>query len=323
MRLHTGLGVAVLAFLVAFPLAAQENRRVRLDYALGAGATACPQRGELSDAVAAELGYLPFNDSATETLEVRIVEQGGSLVAQLTLRDQEGKVVGERELSSAAGDCGELSRALALAVAIAIDPLRAGAPKQDPAPKQVTPEPEPPPPVVQPPKPAPQPPPPSEPLAVRVAAGGLVALGVAPALAPGLWVHGGVGFGDFSIGLDGRATLSASSSDSRGTVSASLIAATLVPCLHLDAVFFCPTATLGALQGSGENVDRPKKATTLHAAAGARVGLEVPRDRNLSLIAHGGIDANLTRTTLRIDGQEAWASPTLSGGFAAGARLRF
>ncbi|HMR08899.1 MAG TPA: hypothetical protein PKA88_24130 [Polyangiaceae bacterium] len=325
MRLFCSSALFVAFFLGQTTLLAQDKRSVRLEYALGAGATTCPERGELSEAVAAELGYVPFSDSAKETLSVRIAEQGGALVASLALKDETGALIGERELSAAAGDCGELARTLALAVAIAIDPLRAGEPKPkpDPEPETATPPSPPPPASVEPKLDRLPPSPPPTFMAIRVAGGGLIAAGVAPALAPGIWVHGGVGLDSFSIGVDGRATFSASDNDARGTVSASLIAATLVPCLHVDSLFLCPTATIGALQGTGENVSRPNKATTVHASAGARIGIEVPRDRYLSFVAHGGIDANLTRTTLKIDGQDVWTTPTLSGGFAGGARFRF
>ncbi|MEZ4220664.1 MAG: hypothetical protein R3B13_07015 [Polyangiaceae bacterium] len=310
----------------ATALHASETKFVRLKYEL-IGAEQCPDRDELAGAVEAELGYAPFRDDAKETLVVRISERAQSLEAKVQLQDESGKVLGERLLSSAAGDCGELARTLALAVAIAIDPVRANQPKAP----EPTPEPEPAtapktletPPRTEKPIPLAAPMQPVEPFKARIGAGGLVALGVAPAVAPGVWVAGGIGKRAYSLDLEGRATFAVDHQVSNGTVSASLLAVSLVPCLRFDWLHACPTGTVGALQGSGQNVDRPKKATTLYAAAGARAGIEVPSKGPFSFVLDASLDANLTRTTLRIDGREAWSSPSLAAAVSAGARGHF
>jgi len=327
MRPWPWFGATLLASLTA-SATPDPPKHVRLRYEL-AGAEGCPDRAELEGAVEAELGYPPFSDTAEELLFVKISERSGTLEALVQLKDRSGAVQGERNLSSAAGNCGELARTLALAVAIAIDPVRANQPKPPKAAAEPAPKPEPPPPAPEPapkietPAPAPAPEKPSEPFRARVAGGARLAFGIAPAPAPGIWIAGGLGKRAYSLDVEGRATFAVEHEVPDGKVSASTLTASLLPCLQFGVLHTCASATLGALQGSGQDVDRPRKATTVYAAAGARAGLEVPRGSALVFVADLDLDANLTRTTLRINDREAWSSPPVAFGSALGLRGRF
>jgi hypothetical protein len=115
-----------------------------------------------------------------------------------------------------------------------------------------------------------------------------------------------------SLSLEGRADLPAEKSVKAGTVSTSLLLATLVPCYHYDALALCALGSAGALQGSGAGVDQPRKDTTFYAAAGGRVGFEVRALPWLAVQAFGDLRGTLTRTTLSIDNQDAWTTPALS-----------
>lgn len=117
-----------------------EAPEIRFHWELGIGAEACPSEDALRDAVAARLGYFPFTRGAERSLTAAITRNGDALIGSIRLEDAAGELIGERTLEGEAGDCLELSRALELAIAIAIDPTVITRPKAPPA------EPAPPPP---------------------------------------------------------------------------------------------------------------------------------------------------------------------------------
>lgn len=122
--------------------------------------------------------------------------------------------------------------------------------------------------------------------------------------------------GNASLTLEGRIDLpGAATAVAGGTVDASILAGTLAPCLHIPRALLvaCALGSAGVIQGRGRGVSVPRKQTTTYAAAGARLGVEVPIVGPLSLGVHGDLLANLTRTTLRLDGTEAWSSPPIAG----------
>jgi hypothetical protein len=317
------LAILGLALLVPCVARAQGERRVALAYTRAPQAERCPDATELGDRVAAELGYDPFDAAAAERLTVEISRQRGEYVARIALVDGAGEAQGERELGARGDDCSELAAALALAIAIAIDPVRVNAPEPEPEPEpEPRPDPkrEPPAPRVENLRAAQRP---SQPAEIVLAAGVLVAAGTAPAIAPGVWIFGGMRWSMLSIGLEGRADFPASKSVDGGTVSASSLLATLLPCVHFDPLFACALGSLGALQGSGEGVSSPRKATTLYARAGARLGVDLALGGSVGLWVFGDLAGNLTRTTLELDGRPAWESPALGGDLGAGVRGRF
>lgn len=312
------LGLVVL--LLGLAGARGETRQAaRLSYERPAGVENCPAEATVRDAVAARLGYDPFRPAAERTVTARIQRVPGApvaLFAVVELRDAAGKVVGTRSLASQ--DCAELAAAMALAVSIAIDPLVLSRPQPANLPPVVVlPLPAPPPP---PPAPPPRPSPARRRVFVRARLGALATLGAAPTIiGGGFTAQVGLRVGLFSLGLEGRADVPVSAPvEGLGSVQTSLLLATLVPCLHFRFVAGCALASAGALQGSGAGISAPLQQTTFYAAAGARLGLEFQVHRLLWLTPHLDLQATLTRTTLRINGQEAWTTPPLSGalGFA-------
>ena len=326
LRIEAIAALAV-ATALARPSAAEPERRVRLEYDRTAEAERCPEPAELGQSVAAELGYDPFDSQAEQTLAVSISRNEGELVARITLRDGGGEALGERELASPADDCRELAQALALAVAIAVDPVRAtrqSAPEEPDAAET----PPPPAPVI---VVSPAPPPQADqrrsegsPSAkARLAGGALIASGTAPALATGIWIQGGARLSMLSLALEGQAHLPASKPINGGSVSSSLLLASALACLHADALFGCAVGSAGALQGTGEGVSDPRNASTFFARAGGRVGIDVPLDETFALVVHADVAGNLTRTTLSLDGRQAWTTPPISGLLAGGLRAEF
>ena len=185
----------------------------------------------------------------------------------------------------------------------------AEAPK--PAPKPKTPKARPPPP-----QPKPQP----SNLHLSLAGGALLATGTAPAQAIGFFGYAGARWPSVSFGIEGRADLPAEKSEPQGSASASLMLASLLPCVHVGVGFACAVGSLGALQGSGEDVSRPAKATTVFAAAGVRGGTDVPITESLGVVGFVDLRTNLTRTTLRLNDREVWSTPAFGGDLGVGLR---
>jgi hypothetical protein len=85
----------------------------------------CPDQAQLRSAVVARLGYDPFVANATSTLYATITRNGRGLRGEIRLDDPGRETPGVRQIDSFSGDCTELGKAMALAMSIAIDPLRA------------------------------------------------------------------------------------------------------------------------------------------------------------------------------------------------------
>jgi hypothetical protein len=297
----------------------------RLEYTRGPGTDRCPDAIALRGAVSARLGYDPFRDDAPTTVTVLLAQKDGGLRAAIELRDTSGNIAGAREIVSEQNDCAELASAMALAISIAVDPQSLTRPTGPPAPSASPAEPTKSPPPRRPPtrpssasvpekKPGLEPSPPPDPIVPRASVGVLVALGAAPAPAVGLTVQGGVRWRAVSLSLEGRADLSASDDlPSGGEVSASLLLGSLVPCVHAGVVLVCGLGSVGALSGSTEGIAMPANDTTVFAAVGARLGVEVTIAGPIAVRAHADVQATLTRTALRVGGESAWTTPPVSG----------
>ena len=109
---------AVLVAIAAWTnrVQAAPGGAARLEYARSERAAACPDRGALKAAVSKRLGYDPFLPAARQTIVVEIIDVDGGLRAQMRLSDENGLIIGSRELREQAGHCDELVASLALAI---------------------------------------------------------------------------------------------------------------------------------------------------------------------------------------------------------------
>ncbi len=313
--------VTTLLLVMSPPTRADERASVALEYARLEGAETCPDARSLRDTIASHLGYDPVSDRAETTVVVTLRGSDQTFLAEIQLRDSDGHVTGARKLSSTASSCDELAQSVALAVSIAIDPLRVSQPKEE--------EPEPEPEPLSPPPPAPVavvreapksvPPASSTPLRPRFALGAIGSVGSAPAPAVGVFVAGQARWPVISLGLEGRGDFSAEKKTNDGRVSSSLLLATAFVCRHFGAFRACATASAGALEGSGAGVDEPRKDTTLFGAVGARAGVELRVSGWFAMEAFLDVRGTLTRTVLSIDGRDAWTTPPVSGALGLGA----
>jgi hypothetical protein len=143
-RSVTGGHARLLALVIALsgPSAraiAQEDAAAdgaRLAWVRGEGAAGCVDGESLAGEVRARLGRDPFRGEVRQTIEGLVGRREGRWVAQLFDRDATGAAVGARELTSDAASCRALDPALALAIALAIDPEAAMRPT-DASPQEV------------------------------------------------------------------------------------------------------------------------------------------------------------------------------------------
>lgn len=296
---------------------AADRPTARLAYVRMPGAEQCPGPVEAKSAVVTRLGYDPFREDAGDSIEVFIEPNGAAsqLRARLQLK-RGGEVRGKRELSSVTGDCAELSNALTLAIAIAVDPqafLAGPAPVPPPAPAPAAP---PPPPAAELVLSPPPPPPPLEPqtkVHLTAGLGVLGLLGTTPGvITGGLSVRVGVRGERWSVNLDGRVELPRSLELAPGTASVTNLAALLAPCFHAGVFAACGLVGAGVTRVSSEGLPDSGDASAPFVQAGARAQVLVPLSRRFSL--GGSIDllAPLARPVLLVGRERVWAAPPVN-----------
>ncbi len=128
MMPRAGLAALALVPLLLSPPAEAAPRAHHMHVSLRvkprAGAHGCPSEGELRRDVTAILGYGPFEQGARRRITSVLSASGGVFHARIELLDvRTGRRLGVRELSSAGPTCADLGAAMALAIALAIDPL--------------------------------------------------------------------------------------------------------------------------------------------------------------------------------------------------------
>jgi hypothetical protein len=128
MRRLAGLGMLALVLLPANGASAAATRRrhlsASLHYQRRPGASGCPSEAELRKEVKAILGYSPFVKNAGTSLSCVLWTDAKAQHARIQLRDlRTRKLVGQRDLSASGPGCEQLGSAVALAIALAVDPL--------------------------------------------------------------------------------------------------------------------------------------------------------------------------------------------------------
>jgi hypothetical protein len=233
------------------------------------------------------------------------------------MRARDGKHLGTRELD--ARSCAELAGALVLAIAVAIDPLRAAAPPSPPADERAA---TPPPAVVAAPvavaKPASEPRRLVDDLRLRVAFGVQGTVDAAPG--PTFGFMGRVGFAlrRWSLAIELRGDLPGSADVDGGRVSASTMAAFLVPCVSHRVVAFCLLGGAGGQEVAGSGYLLSRSSWVPYAAVGARIELELAVTRVLAVLLHVDVMAPVTRAELYVGTerpQRVYRSAPISSSF--------
>jgi hypothetical protein len=325
----------------------------RLIYVRGLGAEECPGETAIRAAVSARLGYDPFFVWAHDSLFVEITRTRGAYHAEIKLVDDQNNLRGHRDMTVKGDDCGAIVDATGLTISLTIDPssvLGVSTPARAPDPPPTAPSPPPAvnlpvaPPALDPPAVPPAVNPPvvarvdgvrdEEPTPPRAAetglrwyagAGALVALGAEPSLSPGAEVFVGARWKMLSLDLEGRADLPATGASEQppARVQSWLLAGAVVPCGHVGYAFGCPILEVGSLQATSVGTTSPRVAQDLWAAAGGRIGVELPLAGRLFLRGYGEALGTLRRETLSIGNATAYLFPPASGGIGAALVLRF
>ena len=158
----------------------------------------------------------------------------------------------------------------------------------------------------------------------------LASTGVAPAPAPGIAIGGTLALRPWSLSLELRADAAESRSRDAslggGSVASSLYAAQLVPCANVSYLAVCGLGVLGVTEAWGSGIVPQDTRSTLFAAAGARVGVELPVGASFFLRAHVDGLLDLHRATLSL-GQQApddvWSAPAFGGSLGIGLAHHF
>ncbi len=298
----------------------------RLVYTRGEGAASCPDESVVRAAVIERMGGDPFSPEAKRTLRLELTGNGSkSFGARIALLD-EGKPQGTRELQHR-GACTDFVPTIALSIAIALDPESAlgAAPKKEelllpevhdvalgpPAIAAATPR-----------EARPEEPPP-EPLHLEGALSPVVWVAAAPSTAIGGVAAIALRYQKISLDLEGRADLPTLRRLASGTISSSIVLASIAPCAHLDGLLLCAVGGIGSFRAESSGVTEPKSDTAFHAVAGLRAGFELPIGSFLWIVARADGLATLTKQTLALDGVPVYTIPGASLGLGIGARVRF
>ncbi len=290
-----------------------------------AGAEACVPQAALEGAISALLGYDPFAGRAAPDREVElsITPEANGFSARLTLRDARGTFLGERTLAVMAGGCEDLTEALALALATAIDPVRLAA-RAPVAPAPAAPaSPAAPAPVCEAQAPPPAPPRPAAPPPELTASlGALGALGAAPRLNPGALLDLTLRFPRFALMLGGRADWPASASFGGGNVSTALLTGEIAPCFRAGGFGACALALVGSETAAASGLPGSTPRAAFYAAAGARLLGEWTIAGPFAVRAAADLTAPLTRENVLVGDALAFTSPALAIAGSLSAVLR-
>jgi hypothetical protein len=328
--------------------------QAKLVYTRESGAEPCPDEPAVRRAVAARLGYDPFVDGdgaagmIDRTVRVTIGPSGHWLRATIELVDETGELVGAHQLAPRLRGCDALASAMELAIAIAIDPLRASAPPAPPTEPSPTPE------------PSPLPTPARGNASANANANAnanasantvaralrrarapelhdspaedhlyddtrvhlvgrfsiLAAVGSAPAATWGLALGLAAQWRRFSLGGELRADLPGSSVSAGGTVSSSLVTVHLLPCVRAYGFFFCGLLSAGMVIAYGSEFPVDRRVVLPFFGGGARTGVELKLGRALGLGLAADLLAPFTRARLQLDDQTLFHAQPVSGAFS-------
>jgi hypothetical protein len=327
--------VAACVATIAGP--AQGGVSARLIYSRSRPAAACPDQQALERAVAARLGYNPFVGWAEQTIVAEVTSSGDALRARAQLVGKDGVVQGSRELTGSIAQCEDLIASLALAISITLDPmsLTSGA-SASTAPEPPGTTPLPPVAVVGEPNaratvdsPAssasrPRNDSPSPALSGAAELGPFVGFGFLPNAAPGIRGGARLASGRLSLGLDVAWLLaSTEAATDGGSVQASLLLASVFPCVDIGPIATCALASIGRLHGTGQGVDLPREESRLYAALGLRAIGAMALGSGWALVVHGDAEKALTFPMFQLNGRDVWRPSSFVASTGIALSLRF
>jgi hypothetical protein len=292
-------GLTAVAILCSAATGHADQARARLQYSIDdAAALACPGESGMRAAIIDVLRYDPFDPGASLAVFAHVRREEAGLHGEIHARDAEGRLVGSRSILAGAGDCPELVKTMAFAIAIAIDPWVA-AHAVNPSPDR-----------------------PTEPVRapvglrprVRIGAGAELALAVLPGdPAAGIGASAALRWPWFSVEIGGEALLPRSRSQGFGLLTAEIWLGTAAGCFYYGRWLGCARASLGALHGSA-TVALATDRITPYASLGVAAGAELPLSEvwTIRITAHTAVP--VLPTKLEVDKLERWTTPRVGGG---------
>jgi hypothetical protein len=317
------LPTALLLVLLPARAAAEAPAHVhRLEYVRGPGAERCPDEQAFRDAVGAQARRDLFAPSAPDRLTVTILRHGRGYEATAETRDPSGAMTWSRPLPPRP-TCASLVDDLATAISVQLD--RVGPPPALPSVSPPPPPLSPPPssalpPVNAPPSRVDAPSSPAERPRFRLGAAAWMDLAAAPRPAFGLSLDAGIRIAWFSVAMEGRWDPPAGSNIGGADVTSTRITGAVVPCGHVSWFMGCALVEVGEIRGSasGGGVLMADSRAGLYAAAGGRLGVEIPLASHVSFRVVADAVGAFQRPTIRVDGQDRWGSPAFAGGLGVG-----
>ncbi|WP_437680518.1 hypothetical protein [Sorangium sp. So ce131] len=289
--------------------AAPPKAAMQLDYQRAPGAERCPREDLLREEMARQLGYDPVHPEAAMQAKALVFRGPGTeLHATMDVYDAAGLLTWSRHLVAYNDDCRELVLNMALALRVAVDPrLRA-----QPEPAHAAPTPLP--------SPAPEAEAPAA-APARAAGPGMLlglgvgaAIGVLPAVSPGLSLSGAIRYPSFSLGLEGSVHAPVELRIDRLEVAMLWFAtASAAPCIHDENLFGCALVSLGALARMDDKRTLSSPNPQIWLAVGPRAGVELPLSERFAVQFHGDIALRLTPLDLSTAARVLWSSSTFGG----------
>jgi hypothetical protein len=291
-----------------------------------AEAERCPSAGDFRDALAARLGHDPFAPADAPSAWVHVERTKAGLSGRLRLTPREGApvertLVGER--------CDELVRAMAVTLAVMLDPLGE---HFVPEPPPASPVPEPAQAPASPPLPPARevaaPPPKMEGPRLRyeAEAGASGSAGLFPALGLGGWIAFGLHRAPWSIRLEGRfdGIVGEAEVANGQRAKAALVGGGLVGCYEVALLFGCVVTTAASYRARAEFVTTPSTRSAFWLAAGLRLGTALRIGSSSWIVPHVEGIIPLLRSNLEVDdGRVLWEAPPVAVTFGLAARTRF
>lgn len=304
---------------VSSKAAGEEGPARGLAYSIEGSVEGCPSEVEFRDMVVARLGYDPSSDETVGSILVEIRVADEQLIGRLNTGDA------ERVLEADRGACGELAQSLALAIALAIDPLAPveGAPETEqetttPEEETTVPEERSPGHV---PDVAPQTPPtidvaPTRRLGLEGTAALMVSYGLTPGVSLGGLLQVGITIGSWTLALEGR--LDGRVVPRGEGIQAAVYQAGLSPCYRWAFMSFCGVVSLGAAQGRSTDVEEPKVVTGIFSAISVRLMATIDLGDRGGLRILADFSVPLVKATFVVDDQPEWEAPPVYGSLGFG-----
>lgn len=320
LRFTTSAAIIALVLLDASLACAERPRRpsVRLDYERMKGAESCPDETSLRAHVAAQLGRDPFTPEGSWRVVASVARRGAGFVATMEAFENDGKTWFPDPIVDPS--CARLvNDILALSIAIELSEPPPAAPPATPPIVATAPR-------AEQPAPPPESSPPQDPEAMRfrLAFGAGVEIGVGVAASPVFALNVGVRWPIVSVALEGRTDLPLTGTGEGGApIQTHAVAGSMLGCLHVRSLYAygCAVLALGVQRG-GDTRSPSAYASTAYAAAGGRIGLEIPVTPRFAVHLAGDVLAALNPIAIRSNFHNVWQSSPV-GGAAQGGLVAF